>query len=93
MAQFDRLREGAHAQLNGTEQSYEYARCNGEEYAARNRYANVDPYQANRVKLEVPEGQNDYINASPVVLVLTKSQTPLKYIATQVHLLCDKSEF
>jgi protein-tyrosine phosphatase len=85
MAQFERLRDGAQAQLNGHEQSYEYARCNTEEYAPRNRYANVDPYQANRVKLEVPEGQNDYINASPIVLVTTKSQTPLKYIATQVR--------
>jgi protein-tyrosine phosphatase len=49
----------------------------------RNRYANVDPYQANRVKLQVPEGHNDYINASPIELKSTKSGTVLKYIATQ----------
>jgi protein-tyrosine phosphatase len=85
IAQLERLRDGAHAQANGSEQPYEYARCNTEEYAPRNRYANVDPYQANRVKLEVPEGHNDYINASPIVLVTTKSGTPLKYIATQVR--------
>ncbi|KAH7095326.1 protein-tyrosine phosphatase-like protein [Paraphoma chrysanthemicola] len=83
MSQIERLRDGLLAQANGTEQPHEYARCNTEEYAPRNRYANVDPYQANRVKLEVPEGHNDYINASPIVLVTTKSQTPLKYIATQ----------
>jgi protein-tyrosine phosphatase len=51
----------------------------------RNRYANVDPYQSNRVKLRVPEGHNDYINASPVELTSTKSGAVLKYIATQVR--------
>ena len=85
MAQFERLRDGAQAQVGGSEQPYEYARCNTEEYAPRNRYANVDPYQANRVKLEVPEGHFDYINASPIVLVSTKSQSALRYIATQVR--------
>ena len=77
----DRLRETA--QANGTDQPYKWARCTGEEYALRNRYANVDPYQNNRVLLEVPEGQFDYINASPIVLESTKSGTPFKYIATQ----------
>jgi protein-tyrosine phosphatase len=86
MAQLERLRDGAQAQASGSDQPYEYARCNTEEYAPRNRYANVDPYQANRVKLEVPEGHSDYINASPIVLVTSKSETPLKYIATQVCL-------
>jgi protein-tyrosine phosphatase len=85
MAQLERLRDGAHAQASASDQPYEYARCNGEEYAPRNRYANVDPYQANRVRLEVPEGHNDYINASPIVLHTTQSQTELKYIATQVR--------
>jgi protein-tyrosine phosphatase len=85
MAQLERLRDGAHAQASGSEQPYEYARCNTIEYAARNRYANVNPYQANRVKLEVPEGYDDYINASPIILTTTKSKSELKYIATQVR--------
>jgi protein-tyrosine phosphatase len=84
MAQLERLRDGLHAQASGSEQHYEYARCNGEEHAPRNRYANVNPYLANRVKLEVPEGQSDYINASPITLTTTKSKSVLKYIATQV---------
>jgi protein-tyrosine phosphatase len=84
MAQLERLRDGAQAQVNGSEVPHEYARCNTEEYAPRNRYANVDPYLANRVKLEVPEGHNDYINASPIVLTTTNSKSALKYIATQV---------
>lgn len=85
MAQLERLRDAMHAQVNGSEQSYEYSRCNGEEHAPRNRYANVNPYLAHRVKLEVPEGHSDYINASPLTLTTTKSNTVLKYIATQVR--------
>jgi protein-tyrosine phosphatase len=83
MAQFERLRDNAQHQANGSEDLYKYARCNTEEYASRNRYANVDPYIANRVKLEVPEGHSDYINASPIVLKTTRSKSVLKYIATQ----------
>ena len=78
----DRLRDGA--QTTGSEQANQWARCNGDEYAIRNRYVNVDPYQANRVRLKVPEGHFDYINASPIVLETTKSRTTLRYIATQV---------
>lgn len=79
--QMDRLREGG--QTNGSDKPSQWARCSGEDYAMRNRYVNVDPYQSNRVKLEVPEGKFDYINASPIVLETTESKTQLKYIATQ----------
>jgi protein-tyrosine phosphatase len=84
-AQMERLRDTA--QVNGSEQPHQWARCSGEEYALRNRYANVDPYQSNRVRLEVPEGHFDYINASPIILETTKSKTQLKYIATQVRIM------
>ncbi|RMZ70187.1 tyrosine phosphatase [Pyrenophora seminiperda CCB06] len=67
----------------GSDQPSQWARCWGNGYAIRNRYGNVDPYQSNRVHLEVPEGQFDYINASPIVLECSKSGTLLKYIATQ----------
>lgn len=77
----ERLRDST--QANGSEQPNQWARCAGEDYALRNRYGNVDPYQANRVKLEVPEGHFDYINASPILLESTKSKTVLRYIATQ----------
>jgi protein-tyrosine phosphatase len=83
MAQLERLREGAKSHLDGSKDLYKYARCNSEEYAPRNRYANVDPYLGNRIKLEVPEGYSDYINASPIVLRTTRSKSVLKYIATQ----------
>ncbi|KAI6825336.1 receptor/non-receptor type protein-tyrosine phosphatase [Hortaea werneckii] len=45
--------------------------------AERNRYMNVEPYAANRVKLNVAEGMCDYINASPIML------GKRRYIATQ----------
>ncbi|ORX98617.1 protein-tyrosine phosphatase-like protein [Clohesyomyces aquaticus] len=61
----------------------QWARCGGEVVTNRNRYANVDPYCNNRVKLKVPDGHNDYINASPIVLEATQSKTVTKFIATQ----------
>ena len=43
------------------------------------RYNNVHPWANNRIKLQVPEGVNDYINASPVTLSSTSSiQSSLK---------------
>jgi protein-tyrosine phosphatase len=65
----------------------QWARCTGEDITQRNRYANVDPYSNNRVKLRVPEGYSDYINASPIVLESTKSKQATKFIATQVRSL------
>ncbi|KAI4668512.1 uncharacterized protein J4E78_002339 [Alternaria triticimaculans] len=81
MAQMERLRDTA--QGAGPDEPGKWARCFGEDYAIRNRYINVDPYQSNRVHLDVPEGHFDYINASPILLETTKSGTALKYIATQ----------
>ncbi|KNG52618.1 tyrosine-protein phosphatase 2 [Stemphylium lycopersici] len=81
VAQMERFRDAA--QASNPDEPGMWARCCGEDYALRNRYANVDPYQSNRVHLEVPEGHWDYINASPITLKTTKSATPLKYIATQ----------
>lgn len=48
-----------------------------DEVAARNRYLNVEPWAANRVKLRVADGASDYINASPISL------GNRRYIATQ----------
>ncbi|KAF2018313.1 hypothetical protein BU24DRAFT_343309 [Aaosphaeria arxii CBS 175.79] len=61
----------------------QWAKCTGPEVAQRNRYVNVDPYQNNRVKLQVPEGYSDYINASPIVLESTKTKKITRFIATQ----------
>jgi len=43
------------------------------------RYANISPWAKNRIHLEVPDGYNDYINASPVTLTSTsEKQSDLK---------------
>jgi protein-tyrosine phosphatase len=54
------------------------------------RYTNIHPWANNRIKLHVPDGINDYINASPVTLTSTsakqndlKSDIPVKYICMQ----------
>lgn len=70
-------------QQGESDQPSPYARCSGDDVVGRNRYVNVDPYQNNRVRLKVPDGHSDYINASPVELTSTKSGAVLKYIATQ----------
>lgn len=78
-----RLIQGAGG--NEADQQPEWTRCAGNEVMNRNRYANVDPYQNNRVKLKVPVGHSDYINASPIVLESTTSKKVTKFIATQVR--------
>jgi protein-tyrosine phosphatase len=54
------------------------------------RYNNIHPWANNRIHLKVPEGFNDYINASPVSLVSTsevqskvKAGVQDKYICMQ----------
>jgi protein-tyrosine phosphatase len=54
------------------------------------RYTNIHPWASNRVQLQVPEGFNDYINASPVTLTSTSATqkkfsigVPDKYICMQ----------
>jgi len=76
--------QGIQNQNGDPEQQSQWARCTGEDIKDRNRYLNVDPYQSNRVRLKVPDGTIDYINASPIELRLSRSDTVLKYIATQV---------
>jgi len=59
----------------------------------RNRYGNVQPWDASRIKLKTPICGSDYVNASPIVLKSQSSRWPeasgesspfeVKYIATQ----------
>ncbi|ETS85283.1 hypothetical protein PFICI_03308 [Pestalotiopsis fici W106-1] len=55
-------------------------------YRPLDRYGNIQPWNNNRVKLQVPEGNADYINASPIVLrspLAPEQRSPHKYIAMQ----------
>jgi protein-tyrosine phosphatase len=49
------------------------------------RYVNIKPWNHNRVKLQVPEGELDYVNASAIALQSPSDSTrpPLRYIAMQ----------
>lgn len=60
-----------------------WALLSGDDVTARNRYANVEVFANNRVKLKVPEGHSDYINASPIKLESTKTGSEKNFIATQ----------
>ncbi|GAB7333444.1 hypothetical protein MBLNU13_g05046t2 [Cladosporium sp. NU13] len=74
--QRDRLLAGAQ-QPTGSDQPSQWSRLTGDVITARNRYLNVEPFAQNRIKLNVGEGVNDYINASPIQL------GKRRYIATQ----------
>jgi len=86
--QRNRLAQGLQAPAPDT--SSQWARVSGEDVAKRNRYMNVDPFVNNRVRLKVPEGHSDYINASPIKLKSIGAQAPDQvdkfFIATQVHI-------
>jgi protein-tyrosine phosphatase len=49
------------------------------------RYSNIKPWNHNRVRLQVPDNQFDYVNASAIELPSTSdpAQEPLRYIAMQ----------
>lgn len=72
---------------------FRWARVAGPHLKILDRYLNIQPWQNNRVKLQVPEGHLDYINASPIVLTPSSCLTsdgcssettePDRYIAMQ----------
>jgi len=51
---------------------------------ARNRYINVQAWANCRIHLRVPEGECDFINASPIILKDSVTEEERTYIATQV---------
>ncbi|KAI0382438.1 phosphatases II [Hypomontagnella monticulosa] len=66
--------------------NHQFARITAPEVKVLDRYANIQPWLNNRIKLQVPDGQLDYINASPIVLhspIDPQSKPPHRYIAMQ----------
>ncbi|KAI1409299.1 phosphatases II, partial [Hypoxylon sp. FL1857] len=66
--------------------NFQFARVPAHETKTLDRYANIQPWANNRVKLQVPEGHVDYINASPIVLrspLDPEGKPPHRYIAMQ----------
>lgn len=76
-----RIMEGSQA----NDPSHRWALDTDPEVRARNRYANVQAWANSRIHLRVPEGECDFINASPITLKDSVSQEERKYIATQVN--------
>ncbi|KAL9111554.1 MAG: hypothetical protein Q9227_004042 [Pyrenula ochraceoflavens] len=71
-----------HGLQNPTTSPYTLDKSN--DVLLRNRYGNIQPWANSRIKLQVPTGTCDYINASPIILKdTTNSTTQAKYIATQ----------
>jgi protein-tyrosine phosphatase len=62
---------------------HQWATSQGPETKLLDRYQNVRPWTNNRIRLRVPEGQNDYINASPISLKSQRTGKESKYIAMQ----------
>ncbi|KAI8633511.1 hypothetical protein F5Y19DRAFT_244251 [Xylariaceae sp. FL1651] len=66
--------------------NFKFARNFSPEVKDLDRYTNIQPWINNRVKLQVPEGKFDYINASPIVVASPLRPTerpPFRYIAMQ----------
>ena len=72
---------------------FRWARVQGPHLKTLDRYMNIQPWQNHRIKLRVPEGHVDYINASPITLTPSprpatdshpgESREPDRYIAMQ----------
>ncbi|KAL8887109.1 MAG: hypothetical protein Q9215_005282 [Flavoplaca cf. flavocitrina] len=56
---------------------------NANQTKLRNRYMNVQPWDKSRVHLQVPPGESDYINASPITLEDPRTGAVSSYIAAQ----------
>ncbi|PGH30299.1 protein-tyrosine phosphatase [[Emmonsia] crescens] len=56
---------------------------NRPEILARNRYINIQVWSHSRIHLKVPDGECDFINASPITLNHSKTGSPARYIAAQ----------
>lgn len=62
-----------------------FKQTNAHEKGLMDRYINIKPWNHNRVKLNVPEGELDYVNASAIHLISPsdESRPPFRYIAMQ----------
>ncbi|PYH93262.1 hypothetical protein BO71DRAFT_455297 [Aspergillus ellipticus CBS 707.79] len=72
-----------HEGMLANDPSHRWALEGDPEVRARNRYMNVQAWANSRIHLRVPEGECDFINASPIVLKDSVSQHARRYIATQ----------
>ncbi|PYI10197.1 hypothetical protein BO78DRAFT_414953 [Aspergillus sclerotiicarbonarius CBS 121057] len=86
-------RSRIHEGMLANDPSHRWALEGDPEVKARNRYINVQAWANSRVHLRVPEGECDFINASPIVLKDSVSRQERRYIATQGPKLGHLSHF
>lgn len=55
---------------------FKWARVTGDHLKRLDRYMNIQPWENNRVRLRVPPGKVDYVNASPIALSPATPQQP-----------------
>ncbi|GAP85133.2 putative protein-tyrosine phosphatase [Rosellinia necatrix] len=66
--------------------NFQFARVLSVDTRVLDRYVNIQPWANNRVRLPVPEGKLDYINASPIISpspLRPKTRPSFNYIAMQ----------
>ncbi|KKY30938.1 putative protein-tyrosine phosphatase 2 [Diaporthe ampelina] len=68
--------------LTNPSPDFKWARVTGDHLKKLDRYMNIQPWENNRVRLRVPPGRVDYVNASPITL---SSTTPQKASRTQAR--------
>lgn len=59
--------------ITNSSPDFKWARVTGDHLKKLDRYMNIQPWENNRVRLRVPPGRVDYVNASPISL---SSATP-----------------
>ncbi|OAT07047.1 protein-tyrosine phosphatase 2 [Blastomyces gilchristii SLH14081] len=67
----------------GGNESRKWVLENRPEILPRNRYVNIKVWSHSRIHLKVPDGECDFINASPISLSHSKTGNPARYIAAQ----------
>ncbi|KAM0230981.1 hypothetical protein ACHAPO_008807 [Fusarium lateritium] len=84
-AERERVQEGT---KNDGDQDFKWGtfkQADAQEKGVMDRYINIKPWNHNRVKLQVPEEELDYVNASEITVPSPSdpNREPLRYIAMQ----------
>ncbi|KAF7560076.1 hypothetical protein G7046_g4057 [Stylonectria norvegica] len=84
-AERDRVLDGARNEAVEDFKWGTFKQVDMEERGVMDRYINIKPWNHNRIKLNVPENELNYVNASPITLASPSDpdKPPLQYIAMQ----------
>ncbi|KAM5352016.1 hypothetical protein ACJ41O_004739 [Fusarium nematophilum] len=84
-AERDRVLEGSRNEQDEDFKWGTFKQVDVEERGLMDRYINIKPWNHNRIRLQVPANEFDYVNASEVVLASPSDpkREPLRYIAMQ----------